>query len=746
MLFFRRFGIIDVTKNLKVIQLCLTFLGGLEMTDLKTQREQNVIWIKYEYGMILNSLEWFHGALLRIGHYTETLGYREENISDNELEKIFNTDLLMYCYWIASLDGNFNNEKNQLIMEMFPFAYDFKRARKEIKKNKKGFAQMKDTFFPASLGGISTVNDLRVELLKQDGEEVDIKEEFAYSRAFFRLYNMIADTLVCYDGKKHEEIMTIVKNRLAGMSDLVYEIHGYHPNETNYEHYFPTQDGEPGFKPLYEIEESSNIVPFPRVNDDVDSKMKEDNEVGKKGFFERRKEVKEERKKEELVTAIIINFELSKGRNGLAELIEVAEKGSVEAQERLGDAFSTDEYNIKDIEKAEDWYFEAIKNGSSHAKYGLVKLYLDEGIMLEQDDFDLLIEAAAEDDDDAQFLLGTLFFEGDIVEQDIDEAEYWMKRAVDIAGTAEQQYGLVQLYLSDKYTKECPPEMVYMLKDIIEDPDYSELAQCTLANCYRFGLGTKINNSEAQYLLKDGINKGFPLAKYYYAQLFIEGDGVEKDTKYAYQLLLESAEEGCQESQLAICYDYISGEYNEIDYCKAAEWYSRAFDINIDNALYELGQRAYFGLGIDENISAAVELFTLASSKGNYEAMELLGLCFADKEWEGHDYNKAKGWYEKAITNGSIDACGLLAEIYEEGFAGEIDYEKAFSYYLLGDERGDKDSELKIGILLAQGKGIDKDLARAKEIYEELYKDEEFVNGNEEELENLKNILLNSIG
>ena len=86
------------------------------------------------------------------------------------------------------------------------------------------------------------------------------------------------------------------------------------------------------------------------------------------------------------------------------------------------------------------------------------------------------------------------------------------------------------------------------LKDIIEDPDYSELAQCTLANCYRFGLGTKINNSEAQYLLKDGINKGFPLAKYYYAQLFIEGDGVEKDTKYAYQLLLESAEEGCQES------------------------------------------------------------------------------------------------------------------------------------------------------------------------------------------------------
>ena len=87
-----------------------------------------------------------------------------------------------------------------------------------------------------------------------------------------------------------------------------------------------------------------------------------------------------------------------------------------------------------------------------------------------------------------------------------------------------------------------------------------------------------------------------------------------------------------------------------------------------------------------------------------------------------------------------------MAEIYEEGFAGEIDYEKAFSYYLLGAERGDKDSELKIGILLAQGKGIDKDLARAKEIYEELYKDEEFVNGNEEELENLKNILLNSIG
>ncbi|MBU0720120.1 SEL1-like repeat protein [bacterium] len=99
-----------------------------------------------------------------------------------------------------------------------------------------------------------------------------------------------------------------------------------------------------------------------------------------------------------------------------------------------------------------------------------------------------------------------------------------------------------------------------------------------------------------------------------------------------------------------------------------------------------------------KNFTGAYELFKEASivdpnAMINLAIMSMKGIgCTKDNK-------NAKEWFEQAAEQDNLRALSSLGHFYEKGILGEIDDEKALSYYKKAADLGDIQSQLKAGML-----------------------------------------------
>lgn len=178
---------------------------------------------------------------------------------------------------------------------------------------------------------------------------------------------------------------------------------------------------------------------------------------------------------------------------------------------------------------------------------------------------------------------------------------------------------------------------------------------------------------------------------------------------------------------------------------KAYDFYIKSSENGNFVAKYNIARWYELGRFFKKNIEKAIEIYTILAKAEHLASLYRLGLLYDLGEEVPKDLTKAKYYYEKLVEKNDRNAIHNLAMIYlksnEEiegvsllekslnlgnydsaAFLGAYyekkgEYKKAYNYYLLGAKNNNGKACFGLGILYEKGKGIEKDINRAKEYY-----------------------------
>ena len=138
-------------------------------------------------------------------------------------------------------------------------------------------------------------------------------------------------------------------------------------------------------------------------------------------------------------------------------------------------------------------------------------------------------------------------------------------------------------------------------------------------------------------------------------QIFTEANEYyeKKDYKKAFDLYLESAEQGYAPAQCNLGYMYDIGQGVSQDYAKAAEWYTKSAEQGYAPAQYNLGNMYYNGQGVSQDYAKAAEWYTKSAEQGYAHAQCNLGNMYYNGQGVTQDYAKAAEWYTKSAEQGN---------------------------------------------------------------------------------------------
>ncbi|MBQ7682607.1 MAG: toll/interleukin-1 receptor domain-containing protein, partial [Oscillibacter sp.] len=135
--------------------------------------------------------------------------------------------------------------------------------------------------------------------------------------------------------------------------------------------------------------------------------------------------------------------------------------------------------------------------------------------------------------------------------------------------------------------------------------------------------------------------------------------------------------------------------------------------------LYQMGDKYYFGNGVEKDYAKAREYYEQAAAKGHAEALFSLGVLYRKGQGVAQDYAKARECFEQAAAKGHAGALNNLGFLYRKGLGVAQDYAKARHCYEQAAAKGDVIALYNLGVLYDNGYGVAQDYAKARHCYEQ---------------------------
>lgn len=339
-----------------------------------------------------------------------------------------------------------------------------------------------------------------------------------------------------------------------------------------------------------------------------------------------------------------------------------AKQGDSQAMLQVGIAYEQGTGTKPDKDQAIDFYRQAASAGNTAATYRLAQVY-EEGVLVPQDLEEAFVYyqlAASQGNAQAQTALSRFYKQplGSSPQSD-GEALLWLIRAAkqdepaalqSIEAAQEQRPELYQEVLAfsdlfDKTVQEQDPQDAF-----------------SLAKFYRSGTLIARNDEEAFRLFKMAWEKDNTLsqAAVEMAEMYLLGEGVEKDENKALELYVKAAE--LQNPQAQYFLGKRSYEETSPNYKDAFAWFSNAAEQGYAPAQYMTGYMLLQGQGTGQSYKLAVDFFTKAADQDYASAQYVLGQMY----WKGLGVKKniktGRSWLEKAAANGNASAQAFLAD------------------------------------------------------------------------------------
>ena len=275
-----------------------------------------------------------------------------------------------------------------------------------------------------------------------------------------------------------------------------------------------------------------------------------------------------------------------------------AERGNVEAQFKLGRAYSKGEGVDADEDKALNWITKAADAGHPRSQSALAYYYL----FSEPDDdkaYHYASLSAEQGDEEGMSRLGELYFHGIGCRENNASALEWFRKSKEHPNS---QFHLGGMYYDGLGVAADADEGVKWLK-LAADEGYTE-AKAYLGRVYASDKKGHKDEAKAVELLKAAMEEGSSAGKCYLGFCYFDGIGFRRDKKKGLDLIEEAAEEG---------------------FAEAEQWLRRA---RRQTSMFLLGTAMQIGFGMGSGSSAS------GGSGGGFDP----GLQnYYDRQWQKHD-------------------------------------------------------------------------------------------------------------
>ena len=463
------------------------------------------------------------------------------------------------------------------------------------------------------------------------------------------------------------------------------------------------------------------------------------------------KDLQEKRSTSSDALALGINFyEQENYEQAVRHFRTAANADHADAQTCLAACYATGEGVEKDLDTAELWAKRALDSGDEQAAELLDAIHeeqRDEAFELgvsccEQGDYTQAFQyfhtAAQLGLPNAQFNLALCYFKGEGVEQNLDMATLWAKRASEQGFEAAAE--LLELLKAAKahpfdlgvacYEKGHYTQAVQHFRTAAEQ-GIAE-AQFNLALCYSQGKGVEESQSEAARWYRAAAEQGDQkaaealarLRKKEAAEAFNLGLACHEKGDYvqATQQFRTAAELGLTTAQCRLALCYFEGEGVEQDLDMAILWVERASKQGLESAaellkLLKAAKEHPFDLGVaclkQEDFVQAARLFRIAAKQGDAKAQFNLALCYQQGLGVEQNDSEAFHWYHEAAEQGIADAQFCLALCYAQGIGEEKNLSEAVRWFRAAAEQGIADAQFNLALCYSQGKGVEENQSEA---------------------------------
>lgn len=267
--------------------------------------------------------------------------------------------------------------------------------------------------------------------------------------------------------------------------------------------------------------------------------------------------------------------------------------------------------------------------------------------------------AAIAGDSKAQGALGALYFFGEKVKWNVDEARRWLSKAA-ASGNPDSQ-----------------TKLGYIIGFHDKPPDWPK----------------------ARSLWEKAERGGDAQANFYLGMVHERGFGVKRDPHQAVAHYRIAAEAGIAEAQNRMGSLYKRGKVVPLQPATAISYWRRAAAQDYGPAEYNLGNAYRKGFGVAQDYDKAAALLKKSAEKGYAMAMYRLGGLYMRGAGLKKDRSKAILWFERAAAKGLKYAQYTLGVAYQTGRGVEKDELKAMNLFQLAANQGHKKSKAKLAEL-----------------------------------------------
>ncbi|PCI39791.1 MAG: hypothetical protein COB53_02660 [Elusimicrobia bacterium] len=298
--------------------------------------------------------------------------------------------------------------------------------------------------------------------------------------------------------------------------------------------------------------------------------------------------------------------------------------------------------------KAKHWYEKA-------AAQGLLDAQVNLGILLIQELGDPVgargwfEKAVAQGDGQAAFYLGRI-----VMGEDSARAALLYAQA-DEAGIAAAANALGVLHMEGRSVEKSIEKAVALYRKAVEADTVEALFNLGL--CFYQGQGVDQSYDEAFVLFKRAAKAGHGGAMHNLGAMFLSGQGIEKDETIAHGWFLKAADKNEPAAQYEAAQGLRLGRSIPQDLERAIFFYKSAAEQEFRDAQFSLALMLAEGNGLERPMPEEAEpWYQKAAINGHGGAAHNLGVLFAKGRGVKTDINKALELFEVAVSLGDDDA------------------------------------------------------------------------------------------
>jgi len=255
----------------------------------------------------------------------------------------------------------------------------------------------------------------------------------------------------------------------------------------------------------------------------------------------------------------------------------LAERGHTASQAYLGWAYWTGFVVPQDSPAAAQWLRKAVdgndNDNESRLDLGLILLKGDGVAENKAEAFCLFLQAASNGNAEAMNSLAMCYLRGHGTEQDSQKALHWLEAAVKM-DCEVAQYNLGLRYFLGDFIERDYAKALSLLKLAARWTGKEACpSEWYIYYCYKDGLGTDRNVTEADEWLKKGVSRECPRAMMELGRHYMCGDGVECDYTQGAGLLRKAADGGDAGGQYFLGIAFLNGHGVQQDDGEAVKWF-----------------------------------------------------------------------------------------------------------------------------------------------------------------------------